>query len=282
MTEIDWGLEIVRLLAPWRLRDARVAAQLTDLGDRARVWRVDTGDGPVVAKLTFDQPGAVEPGLRIAEVVQAAGIPTGVPIRTADGKMSTTVDRAPGRPWTLALHRFVPGPPLDRDATDAPELAGGLLGKVHRILAQSPQTPAPAGRLLEYYAGEAAGGTGPRATALAEALTAVAAAAGQVRLDEGVLYGDPAPEILLEPATSRLALIDWGTPSFGPLMHDIVSWQLFLTSAIQPEERTVVEARFTDAYLSQNPIDKRQFEVRDAFTRLHHAIHNGWTPSMPG
>ncbi|WP_194924383.1 hypothetical protein [Catenulispora pinisilvae] len=68
---------------PWRLRDARVAAELTDLGDRARVWRVKTGDGPVVAKLTFDRPGAVEPGLRIAELVEAAGIPTGAPIRTA-------------------------------------------------------------------------------------------------------------------------------------------------------------------------------------------------------
>ncbi|WP_194893746.1 hypothetical protein [Catenulispora pinisilvae] len=75
--------------------------------------------------------------------------------------MSATVDRASGRPWTLPLHRFVPGTPLDRDATDAPELAGGFLGRIRSILAQSPQTPVPAGRLLEYYAGEAAGGTGP-------------------------------------------------------------------------------------------------------------------------
>lgn len=46
-----------------------------------------------------------------------------------------------------------------------------------------------------------------------------------------MLYGDPSPEILRNPTTGRLALIDWGTPSWGPLLFDLLTWERFFDDA---------------------------------------------------
>ncbi|MEU5541442.1 hypothetical protein AB0G85_03480 [Streptomyces sioyaensis] len=98
------GRHVLALLAPWRLPGARIGREMTDLGDRSRVWRVDTDDGPCVAKLTFDSPVVVEPGLKIAAVLDRAGIRTGAPTPAADGRLCRSVGRLPRRGWTLALH----------------------------------------------------------------------------------------------------------------------------------------------------------------------------------
>jgi hypothetical protein len=63
---------ISNLLHHWPLPTPRISA---DLSDRALAWRIDTAAGPRVAKLTFDGPEHVEPGLRIAAFLDAAGIP---------------------------------------------------------------------------------------------------------------------------------------------------------------------------------------------------------------
>ncbi|WP_327707027.1 hypothetical protein OG530_40445 [Streptomyces decoyicus] len=83
----DWDQRLLSLLAPWNLSTPRLATELTDLGDRSRVWRVESNNGPCVAKPTFEGPAFVEPGLRIAAVLDHAGIPTGAPILTVDGKL---------------------------------------------------------------------------------------------------------------------------------------------------------------------------------------------------
>ncbi|MFI2367587.1 phosphotransferase enzyme family protein [Streptomyces sp. NPDC018833] len=275
------GRRVLDLLAPWRLPGARIGREMTDLGDRSRVWRLDTDIGPYVAKLTFDHPAVVEPGLEIAAVLDRAGIPTGAPIPAADGRLCRSVGRLGRRPWTLALHEFVPGAPLDLAGKTAPEQAGDLLGRVHHALATHPDVPQPAGHLLDFYTAEADRLSGPRGTALGRALAAITDFRAHTRLSDGVLYGDPAPEILVDANSTELALIDWGTPSYGPLLHDIVSWQLFLTSHQTPEAATTVEQRFLAAYRDRCPIDDHQLAGRNHFLDLHHAIQDAWMPEPP-
>ncbi|NLU70517.1 phosphotransferase [Streptomyces sp. HNM0574] len=263
------------LLGPWQLTRPRVAAELTVLGDRSRVWRVETGDGPYVAKLTFDEPAYVAPGLRIASVLDRAGVPTGAPVPAPDGSLYRPVVRHRGRPWTLALHTFVPGAPLEPSDGAAAGEAGELLGRVHRLLTTLPEVPRPAGHLLDHYRGEARRLGRRRGAALRKALKALS----RTTFTEGVLYGDPAPEILRGPGP--LALIDWGTPSRGPLLHDVVSWQLFLTAGATPEDAPAAERRFLAAYREHCPLAERETAARGLFLDLHRAIQDAWTPEPP-
>ncbi len=119
---------------------------------------------------------------------------------------------------------FVEGHSIDWTTPDASELCGDLLGRVHRSVSELDDGLEPAGRLLDFYAGEAARIGGHHGGALADAVATVRAFDRRVGLTEGVLYGDPAPEVLCDDRTGTLALIDWGTPSWGPLLHDLVSW----------------------------------------------------------
>ncbi|GAU71065.1 aminoglycoside phosphotransferase [Streptomyces sp. NBRC 110611] len=141
--------------------------------------------------------------------------------------------------------------------------------------------PQPAGHLLDFYAGEAARLAGPRGTALGKAVAAITDFRTHTRLSDGVLYGDPTPEILLDANSNELALIDWGTPSHGPLLHDIVSWQLFLTSHQEPEAAMTVEQRFLAAYRGRCPIDEQQLAGRQLFLDLHRAVQDAWQPEPP-
>jgi hypothetical protein len=105
--------------------------------------------------------------------------------------------------------------------------------------------------------------------------------ADRAPLSEGVLYGAPAPEILQDPGSTALALIDWGSPSWGPLLHDVVSWQLFLTARQPPEAAPTVERRFLTAYRARRPISEREMDGRDLLLDLHRAIQDAWTPEPP-
>ncbi|WP_268908478.1 phosphotransferase [Catenulispora pinistramenti] len=261
------------MLREWPLRAPRIDADLTDIGDRALAWLIGTADGWYVAKLTFDGPEHVEPGLRIAGFLDAAGIPSGAPLLTNDRRWCLPVDGD----WTLAVLHYVTGEPLDLRAADAPVIAGDLLGRVHRTLA-SPHAPKPAGSLLEYYASEAERLPG---SPLGAALS-VLFAAGPLR--EGTLYGDPAPEILIAPAADTAALIDWGTPSRGPLLFDVVTWHLFVTTGCAPETRDATDAagdRFLAAYQRHIPLADTELAQWSLVSDLYAAIQATWRPTPP-
>lgn len=166
--------------------------------------------------------------------------------------MSKKITRLRGT-WTLAVLEFVDGVP---DGWTEPERCGELLGRVHRILRHETA----AGRLLDYYAAEA---TGP---ALADAVAAIREFDRDVGLSHGVLYGDPAPEILR--SSGELALIDWGTPSWGPLLHDLVCWQRFDAAD-----------RVLAGYRAHVPITDAELAATDLFRALHKAIDAEWTPA---
>ena len=78
-------------------------------------------------------------------------------------------------------------------------------------------------------------------------------------LTRGVLYGDPAPEILVDGSTESVALIDWGTPSWGPLVHDVACWLHCLSSGGAPSGGGDA---FLDAYRGYMRLDPAEFGAR--------------------
>lgn len=101
---------LLRLLSPWELRQPRILAELGHPGDRSRTWRVGTGDGDFVAKLVFDHRAAVEPGLRIAALLDRAGTATGAPLPTRSGALTGRAFRprgAPGLPHGVSVMAWI-------------------------------------------------------------------------------------------------------------------------------------------------------------------------------
>lgn len=261
-------------LRVWDLVGVRVIDELTDQGDRSRAWLVRTSSGDYVAKLTFDAAEFVEPGLRIAAALGRAGIATGAPVPTVTGALCRRVRRGG---WTLAVLEFAVGQPLDWNSPGAPALCGDLLGRVHRTLSSLDGSLKPAGRLLDFYAAEAVRIGGRRGAALAAAVAAVCAFDRREGLTHGLLYGDPAPEVLRDDRSGTLALIDWGTPSWGPLLHDLVSWRHIAATQNPGDPRAA--QRLTDFYRAQMTIADTELASLALFVTLHHAIHLTWEPT---
>ena len=70
------------------------------------------------------------------------------------------------------------------------------------------------------------------------------------------MYGDPSPEILLA-EDGGAALIDWGTPSWGPQLHDVAAWLRWLGE--RPREGSVRGGRFLTSY--GRPVDPGTLEL---------------------
>ena len=243
-------MDVTELLGPWRLA-APAFTEIAHRGRASRTWWVDSERGRHVAKLAFDRPRFIEPGLRVAAAVAELGIPTGVPVPTEDGKVCVEVERGPRRPWTIALLEAAPGEPLSPSAPGAEVVAGHVLGRVHGFLAERSRREWVPADLIEWLTGHA------HQTANQRAAELVGAVAGQRhRLGFAVVYGDPSPEILLA-ADGGAALIDWGTPSWGPQLHDVAAWLRWLGE--RPGEGSEREGRFLASY--GRPVDPGMLEL---------------------
>lgn len=142
----------------------------------------------------------------------------------------------------------------------------------------SRDAPRPTGVLLDYYAGEA---NRLPDSALAEALPALLRALAVNPVQDGTLYGDPAPEILIATTADAPALIDWGTPSRGPLLFDVVTWHVFVTAGCAPEARDTAGGRFLAAYRRHMPLTDGDLALWPLVADLYHAIQATWGPAPP-
>jgi homoserine kinase type II len=149
--------------------------------------------------------------------------------------------------------RLLPGDP------GAVETAGDLLGRVHQVLVQASRRDWVPAALLEWSADFAA------AIGNEEAAEVVAELAGYIEagaVTQSVLYGDPAPEILVG-QDGEVALIDWGTPSWGPLLHDVAAWLAWLGLEVDPDSPGAT--RFLAAYQARMPLASEELALLDRF-----------------
>lgn len=243
----SFPLRLRPALSAWGEPATTVGDEIAHGGVASRVWRADRAGFPVVIKLTFDAPPFVVPGLEVSAAIARHGIRTGPPLRTLDGRFGVEIrrDRAPS--WTLAMLRFEPGKRLDPTSPAAPNLAATLLADVHLISATARLPDVPA-RTFDWF------NTFLRADCPARrSLRRLRCAEGD--LTQGVIYGDPSPEILLEPDAPP-ALIDWGTPSWGPLLYDAAVWARFVAGS--REDRFEV---FMNRYRQLSPVKPAEFDL---------------------
>lgn len=87
-----------------------------------------------------------------------------------------------------------------------------------------------------------------------------------------VVYGDPSPEILVS-ADGNVGLIDWGTPSWGPQLHDVAAW--FRWIGERPGSRSEREVRFLKSYNRHVDIARADLDQRASYGRCADAFQFG-------
>lgn len=149
----------------------------------------------------------------------------------------------------------------------AEEIAGDILGRVHSFLGQCSRRDWVPADLLEWLALFAA-----------ETRNETAAAMVQVLVDRSesvrfsVVYGDPSPEVLVS-ADGHLGLIDWGTPSWGPQLHDIAAWLRWLGE--RPGSRAKRELRFLASYNEHVDVTQADLDQLATYGRCAAAFRFG-------
>ena len=265
-SSIDDEHDLAVLLSPWGLN----SPSFTEILHRrraSRTWWVDSDEGRFVAKLTFDRRPFVEPGLHVAAEVATAGISTGPPVPTERGELCVEVDRGTDRPWTLALLTPVLGEPLSRSAPGAEVIAGDLLGRVHFFLGRFSRRGWVPADVLEWLADLAKERNDETAAAAVEVIR------GQSEsVKFSVVYGDPSPEVLVS-ADGDIGLIDWGTPSWGPQLHDVAAWLRWLGE--RPGSRAEREVRFLESYHRHVDVARADLDQLASYGRCADAFQFG-------
>jgi aminoglycoside phosphotransferase (APT) family kinase protein len=86
-----------------------------------------------------------------------------------------------------------------------------------------------------------------------------------------VLYGDPSPEILIAD-DGAVGLIDWGTPSWGPQLHDVTVWLRWLGE--RPGSGSRREAEFLRSYAAHAPLSETDTSLLPLYGEYANAF--GW------
>jgi Ser/Thr protein kinase RdoA (MazF antagonist) len=221
------GDETVRelLRRAWGLADGtRVVRH--DGGMGSQTWIVDRGDDRWVAKAVAPHlAGSFAHGLQVAQLLEDAGIRSGVPAPALSG--SVAVDTASGD--RVALLTWVPGSALTGSDEGEQRLIGATLARVHGVL-RDRELP---GAQRFHWVDPVAARLGLRPwlrSAIGEAVDALAELQRrEPAWPQGLLHADPAPEAFRYDATTgHCGIIDWGSALRGPLLYDLASAVMYL------------------------------------------------------
>jgi Ser/Thr protein kinase RdoA (MazF antagonist) len=229
-----------------------VHGDLTELdrGSTARAWRLDSADGPLVARLTTFPLAHVEVSQQVAEVVDDAGIPSGRPLRTVDDRLVVDLGEA-GR---LSLLRFVRGRMIAADEIDVSAL-GQLLARVHVAIADL-RTPGAwsIGDAINHIRSGLLPGHPDWVRPFVEARLAEVEAWVPER--EQLTRGDGFAVWIHDGAFS--GLIDWGATRWTSVADDIGIWTVHL-GPICGGYQAVTE-RFVEAYRTVGALSDREVD----------------------
>ena len=230
----------------WGLVGADVTAH--NGGMNSATWFVDHHGTRYVAKsVPVTNRDALVGGLRVAEAVDAAGIPAGAPLRTLDGDL---VGALAGRP--IALLTWVEGVPLIGETPDEQRVIGRTLARVHAALVHAGSDA----RVMDWLREDA--------THLEIREWVRPAVRGAVQgyddlvprsLTDGLLHTDPAPEAFrFDADTDVCGVIDWSTRIRGPLLYDLASAVMYVGG--WANRRALVEAYLAEAPLTRVEVER--------------------------
>lgn len=94
-----------------------------------------------------------------------------------------------------------------------------------------------------------------------------------------VVYGDPSPEILVD-GDAATGLIDWGTPSWGPQLHDVAAWLRWLGE--EPGSGSRREDRFLGGYREHVPLSRTELALLALYGSYGDAFGFGECGGPPG
>jgi Ser/Thr protein kinase RdoA (MazF antagonist) len=234
------------LAEEWSLPDARITR--LDGGMGSRTWIVEESGRRWVLKAVAPALATqMAGGLAVAERLQHAGIPAGMPELTRDGDLSVSAEGC-----RLGLLSWVPGHPLTGHDERQRRLIGTTLGRVHQAL--SGQT-IPVTQRFHWV--DPAAGHLALPPWLRPAVASAVEALDRRRQDAwttGLLHADPAPGAFrLDPATGACGVIDWSTALHGPLLYDLASAVMYLGG---PESA----ADLIQAYLATGTISRAEVD----------------------
>lgn len=191
------------------------------IGYNSHTWLLARGDDHVVLKaVPAEQAVKFGSGLAAANICEQAGIPSGAPRPTRDGR-SVAVDG----PWSWALLNYVHG--TRTDATDPDQLgtAGRTLGRIHTALKDTPPLP----ETMVWTAMQWALAPMPFLEGLDWIQQALREAFDELPKDlsQGVIHCDPRlTEFRFDGET--VGLIDWGEVMYGPHISDLATTLSFM------------------------------------------------------
>lgn len=222
-------------------------------GAHSSTWLVTTDQSTHIAKWVAPSRRArFEAGLAAAERVAASGTPSGAPVRTADGSLTTLTEGG-----VLSLLRFVPGRALDGTSAVDQTWWGDTLAQAHRALAGFAHPGLTRFHWLRSDSGHLDVEPWIR-PAVSDAIHAVARLTVTDQLTYGVLHGHPAADSFrLDRDTGRTGLIDWGSAGCGPLVYDVARAVMFAGGTDRPDDA----ADLIDAYVAAGQVGRDEIDA---------------------
>lgn len=252
------------LRTEWHRTASDIRALPTGLMSHA--WAVTAGDEELVVRLV-DHPRrqSLEGACAAAEHLRDRGLVIGRPVRTLTGGLTA---ETPG--GALSVQLRVPGRALDGlDPVDQ-QWWGDRLAAAHRALTgfEHPSLRQWSGLRPEdpHLAVEAW-----LRPAVADAVGALTRLTVTDRLTYGVLHGDPVPTgFVLDPATGRAGLLDWGAGGTGPLVYDVAA-------AVVYAGGLEASAELIDGYRAAGPVHPDELDAAlPVLLRYRWAVQADW------
>lgn len=233
-------------------------------GMNSQTWTVRAGGASYVAKQV--EPAGVEDlvrGAQAAARLAAAGLVTGPPVPTLDGRLVATEHG-------LVLLRHVPGVELDGDTDEDQALIARTLATVHR--AGGPSADLPPHHFLAEWLRPSLPGLADRPW-LPRALASVRAETDQLSVTSSLLHTDPAPAAFRhDPTTGITGLVDWAGARRGPVLYDVASAVMYLGG---PERART----FLVTYGDLGPLGTNEFRRLDTYRRFRWVVQGAYFAS---
>jgi len=223
----------------------------------SQTWLVGHEGSTYVAKEV--SPGGLADlviGSEIASSLAAAGLVTGAPVPTTDGRLVLTEH-------ALTLLEHVPGRELDGETDEDQRLIAETLAAVHAI-GEPVRGPSPSAFATDWLSPHLPGLSAH--PWVGRAIQVVRAETDPLAVTWSVVHADPAPEAFVhDDSTGVTGLIDWSGARRGPVLYDVASAVMYLGGADHA-------ATFLGAYRAHGPLAPEELEHVDAFRRFRWAV----------